>query len=81
MQCISFPPTDKPSLHCGHSESVTEKLSWQVGADRPAAAADAAAGGGLALSTTAAPARTKPVGAKKKDSEEPGDNKGFGPCE
>lgn len=42
------------------------------------AAADAAAVGGFALSTSAAPARTKEAEAKNKDSEDPGDSKSFG---
>lgn len=54
-----------------------ENHSWQEGAVRPVAAADAAAVGGLPLSTSAAPARTKEAEVKNKDSEEPGDSKSF----
>lgn len=67
MQCIYFPPINKPSLDWDIQNRSwrTASTGRQVGAARLATVADAATGGELALSATAAPARTKKVETKK----------------
>ncbi|XP_060986213.1 large ribosomal subunit protein P1-like [Dama dama] len=53
-------------------------LICNVGAGGPAPAAGAAPAEGPALATAAAPAEEKKVEAKKEESEESGDDMGFG---